>query len=174
MKARMFPGFLFSFFLFISCTKGDLSNDNSIVAEDPSAAPASVNKTVMLQLVNDIRKKGCQCGDTYYNPAPALSWNNQLEVAAYEHSLDMYQNNYFNHTAPDGSNGGVRIEQAGYNWMTFGENIAMGYKSEKEVVDGWLQSPSHCKNIMNRSFKEMGVARTGNYWTQEFAAKTIQ
>lgn len=174
MKAPVFLSFLVSLFLLFSCTKGDLSNDNTIVTEDPSSVPASVNKTVMLQLVNDIRKKGCQCGDTYYNPVPTVSWNNQLEVAAYEHSMDMYQNNYFNHIAPDGSNGGVRIEQAGYNWMTFGENIAMGYKSEKEVVDGWLQSPSHCKNIMNRSFKEMGVARAGNYWTQEFAAKTVQ
>ena len=74
----------------------------------------------------------------------------------------------------DGSNGGVRIERAGYDWATFGENIAMGYRTEKDVVADWLQSPGHCKNIMNRNFKEMGVARVGNYWTQEFGAKTIQ
>jgi uncharacterized protein YkwD len=100
-----------------------------------------------------------------------LLWNDVLEKAAYHHSADMYQNDYFSHTALDGSNGGVRIQRAGYNWMTYGENIAMGYKNERETVEGWLSSPGHCKNIMNRSFKEMGVARVGNYWTQEFGAK---
>jgi uncharacterized protein YkwD len=174
MKAPLFPAFLASLLLLVSCTKGDLSDGDSAVTENTSPVASSVNKTVMLQLVNDVRKNGCQCGDTYYNPVPTVIWNNQLEAAAYQHSEDMYRNNYFDHTAPDGSNGGVRIQQAGYNWTSFGENIASGYKSEKEVVEGWLQSPSHCKNIMNRSFKEMGVARAGNYWTQEFAAKTIQ
>ena len=161
---------LFSF----SCTKGDLS---TVSTDDPgssSTIPTTVNKTMMLQLVNEMRQKGCQCGDTYYNSVPAVSWNNQLEAAAYEHSDDMYTNGYFDHTAPDGSNGGVRIQRAGYNWFAFGENIAAGYKSEKEVVNGWLQSPGHCKNIMNKSFKEMGVARVGNYWTQEFGAKSNQ
>lgn len=170
----MYYSFFFSLFLFVSCTKGDLSNDDTMTVSNESSVAATVNKTVMLQLVNDVRKSGCQCGDTYYYPVAAVSWNNQLEAAAYEHSEDMFTNNYFNHTAPDGSNGGVRIERAGYSWMTFGENIAMGYRSEKEVVADWLKSPGHCKNIMNGSFKEMGVARAGNYWTQEFAAKSIR
>ena len=125
----------------------------------------------MLKLLNSLRQNGCQCGDKYYNPVPAVSWNDLLEKAAYNHSADMYQNDYFSHTAPDGSNGGVRIQQTGYNWMTYGENIAMGYKNERETVEGWLGSPGHCKNIMNKSFKEMGAARVGNYWTQEFGAK---
>lgn len=125
----------------------------------------------MLQLVNEVRKKGCQCGDTYYYPVPAVSWNSQLESAAYSHSKDMYENDYFSHKAPDGSNGGVRIDRAGYNWMAFGENIASGYTNERSVIEGWLKSPGHCKNIMSRNYTEVGVARYGNYWTQEFATK---
>jgi uncharacterized protein YkwD len=174
MKTTVTFSFLLAALLGLSCTKGEVSNDTVVNTEPLSTVPTTVNKTVMLQLINSVRQKGCQCGDTYYNPAPSLTWNNQLEAAAYVHSEDMYTNKYFNHTAPDGSNGGVRIEQAGYNWTTFGENIAMGYKSEKEVLDGWLQSPGHCKNIMNKSFKEMGVARVGTYWTQEFGAKSNQ
>ncbi len=174
MKSLQYVPFLLIVFISFSCSKGNLSNDDSAVSQVPATIPSTVNKTVMLQLVNDVRKNGCQCGDTYYNPVPALSWNSQLEAAAYKHSEDMYTNNFFNHVAPDGSNGGVRIQKAGYDWSAFGENIAMGYKSEKDVVNGWLQSPGHCKNIMNRSFRELGVARVGNYWTQEFGAKTIQ
>ncbi len=171
--ASFFPLFFLLLFL-ASCKKGDLSTVKTDNSEPPSTIPTTVNKTMMLQLVNDVRQKGCQCGDTYYYPVANVSWNNQLEAAAYEHSRDMYTNKYFDHTAPDGSNGGVRIQREGYNWFTFGENIAAGYKTEKEVVDGWLQSPGHCKNIMNKSFKEMGVARAGNYWTQEFATKSNQ
>ena len=170
MKTTTFLSFLLAF-LFFSCSKAELSDDTAVKTENPSTVPTTVNKTVLLQLVNEVRKKGCQCGDTYYYPAPVVTWNSQLEAAAYEHSEDMYANKYFDHIAPDGSNGGLRIEQAGYNWMTYGENIAVGFRSEKEVIDGWLQSPGHCKNIMNKSFKEMGVARVGTYWTQEFGAR---
>lgn len=125
----------------------------------------------MLQLVNDTRKKGCQCGNTWYPPAPPVAWNDQLEKAAFNHSKDMSQKNYFSHTSPNGDKAGNRIRKAGYNWMTYGENIAMGYNSEKEVVAGWIKSAGHCKNIMSRNYKEMGVAKVNNYWTQTFGSK---
>ena len=172
MKATLnFLAALLMTALSLSCTKEEITNPQNPPDHKNESVPTTLNKTAMLQLVNTVRQKGCQCGDTYYNPVPAVVWNDLLEKAAYNHSADMYQNDYFSHTAPDGSNGGVRIERAGYNWMTYGENLASGYKFEKETVQGWLESPGHCKNIMNKNFKEMGVARVGNYWTQEFGAK---
>jgi uncharacterized protein YkwD len=150
----------------LSCSKSDLTESPSVISETES-----VNKELMLQLVNEVRQKGCNCGGTYYSPAPALTWNDLLEKAALYHAKDMYQNNYFSHTAHDGSNAGVRIERAGYFWKTYGENLASGYKTEKQVLDGWLSSPGHCKNIMNKSFREMGVAKAGNYWVQEFGVR---
>jgi uncharacterized protein YkwD len=161
---------LFSAFINISCQKSEVT-PNEASANEPVGATATINKSLMLQLVNDVRIRGCQCGDTYYNPVPAVTWNNQLEAAAYVHSADMNQNNFFSHTAPNGSNGGVRITNAGYTWKTYGENIASGYRTEGDVVKGWVESEGHCKNIMNKNFKEMGVARVGTYWTQEFGAK---
>jgi len=133
--------------------------------------PATVNRTKMLQLVNAVRSKGCQCGDTYYYSAPPVVWNAQLETAAYNHTSDMSVNKFFSHYAPDGSRGGDRLQRVGYNWKTYGENIGEGYKTEKEIMDGWLASPGHCKNIMNKTYKEMGVAHVGNYWTQEFGSR---
>lgn len=127
-----------------------------------------VDKNLILQLVNSTRKSGCQCGDTWYPSAPPLAWNDLLEKAALVHSADMYANNYFNHQAADGSKAGDRIEAVGYRWKSYGENIAMGYRTEKEVVAGWLKSPGHCKNIMGKGYKEMGVAQVGGYWTQNF------
>jgi uncharacterized protein YkwD len=148
-----------------SCTK-----DSVAVADNNSVSP-TVNKTVLLQLVNDARKKGCNCGNTYYAPAPALVWNNQLEKAAHNHSNDMFRNKYFSHTGSDGSGSGERINDAGYSWKYYAENIAQGYPTEKEVVAGWLSSPGHCSNIMSRDYKEMGVAKVGDYWTQDFGSR---
>jgi uncharacterized protein YkwD len=158
----------FSFLLavIVACTKNAESTEPAV-----ETYTSTVNKTLMLQLVNDARKKGCQCGDTWYPSAPAVTWNGLLEKAALLHSQDMYANKYFSHTAEDGTGAGVRINVAGYKWKTFGENIAMGYGSEKAVVEGWLKSPGHCQNIMKASFKEMGVAKAGSYWTQDFGAK---
>jgi uncharacterized protein YkwD len=131
----------------------------------------SINKITLLRLVNEARKKGCQCGDTYYPSAPDLTWNEKLEQAAAEHSNDMFNKKYFSHTSPDGSKAGERIERTGYHWLAYGENIGMGFRNEQEMIEGWLKSPGHCKNIMNKDYKEMGAARAGNYWTQTFGAR---
>jgi uncharacterized protein YkwD len=64
--------------------------------------------------------------------------------------------------------------QAGYRWSGIGENIASGQESVDQVMAGWLASPGHCANIMDRWFTEMGgaFAVAGGpgraYWTQVF------
>lgn len=153
------------FSLLLLCTK----DQTKVSANAPGVNTA--NKTVLLHLVNDARKKGCNCGDTYYPPVPVLTWNDLLETAAYAHSKDMVQKNFFSHTGSDGSSSSERIGRAGYNWNYYGENIAAGYLSEKDVVDGWLSSPGHCRNIMYQNFKEMGVGRVNNHWTLDFGSR---
>lgn len=154
-----------------SCQKEDTSTK---IPPDPnpSGAPgATVNKTTLLQLVNDIRQAGCTCGSTVMPPVPPVAWNDLLATAAFNHSSDMNTNDYFSHTGVNGSSAGDRITAVGYNWRAYGENIARGYSTEQAVMDGWIKSEGHCKNIMSSLFKEMGVARVGNYWTQEFGSK---
>jgi uncharacterized protein YkwD len=131
----------------------------------------AVNKELILKLVNEARRKGVQCGDVWHPPVPPLTWNIQLEAAATLHSADMYQKKYFSHIDGKGNTANARIEKAGYIWLTYGENIAFGYPTEADVVDNWLKSPGHCKNIMNKAFKEVGVGRVGDYWTQNFGAR---
>ena len=41
-----------------------------------------------------------------------------------------------------------------------GENIAMGQRTPREVVDGWMNSPGHRANILSSSFAEIGVRNT--------------
>ncbi len=129
-----------------------------------------VDAALLLSLVNDVRAKGCQCGDTFMAPAPPIRWNKSLERAAYLHSQDMDRNSYFSHNDLQGNTAGKRISRMGYSWLAWGENIALGILSEKTLVDGFYKSPTHCKVLMNSKFTEMGVAKVGNFWSQEFAS----
>ncbi|MGX5818147.1 CAP domain-containing protein [Chitinophaga lutea] len=128
-----------------------------------------VNKALLLQLVNDRRAQGCRCGDTTFSPAPPLQWNTSLERAAYLHSKDMNENDYFAHSDAEGNNGGKRIARMGYAWYAWGENLAMGILTESTVVQGWFNSPTHCRVLMDPRFTDMGTAKVAHFWSQELA-----
>ncbi|MBC7915960.1 MAG: CAP domain-containing protein [Pyrinomonadaceae bacterium] len=88
----------------------------------------------------------------------------------------MARNKYFSHISKNGSKVKDRITAGGYTpdgfqSFTIGENIALGQRSIKEVMKGWLESEMHCKNLMNPAFKEVGVAMENYYWVQNFGAR---
>lgn len=170
MLTRLLSFILFLSVVVYSCKKEDVPPD-TLPEKPDNTVVFNVNKNTILQLVNQVRLAGCNCGSTAMPPVSAITWDDQLGKAAYDHSVDMKTNNYFTHIGLNGSDPGQRITAAGYNWKTYGENIANGYTSEKAVIDGWLKSEGHCKNIMGKNFKHMGVGRNGNYWTQIFGAK---
>lgn len=145
------------------------------VVDSSSFIPGSTAfKNNMLDLVNAQRKAGCDCGGDkgYFAPTDTLTWNDTLEMSAYYHCWDMYSNNFFSHTGSDSSGIGERISRQGYNWVRCGENIARGQATIAAVVAGWMKSPGHCSNIMNPNFKEIGVSKVGEYWTQNFGTKS--
>jgi len=172
MCRRIVPVILLISYLFFSCKKNDVNTGKDSAQNNNSPAVVyNVNKTAILKLVNDVRAKGCTCGTTAMPPVSPVVWNDQLAKAAYDHSVDMNTNNYFSHTGLDGSDPGQRITAAGYSWSSWGENIANGYTTEQAVMNGWLSSEGHCKNIMSAGYRDMGVGRYGNYWTQDFGSK---
>jgi len=133
----------------------------------------------ILQRVNARRASGASCGTRGHFPnAVALQWSTLLTNASAAHSQDMAANNYFAHDSQDGRTPGDRIAAAGYDWATYGENIAAGFPTAQAVVDAWFGSDGHCANLMNGSFRDIGVAcipGTGsnsyaNYWTMELGA----
>jgi uncharacterized protein YkwD len=148
----------------------------------PSAAPAAditcglANfEADALRIVNQYRATGATCGARgSFAPAGALSLNARLTSAAYGHSRDMADNDYFSHDSRDGRTMADRVDASGYAWTTIGENIAAGYDSVQRVVDGWMASDGHCANLMNPRFSEFGLACARNaastyriYWTQD-------
>ncbi|PHI18392.1 SCP-like extracellular protein [Lewinellaceae bacterium SD302] len=151
------------------------SEDNesgTVVEPDPEPTGAiSAEYQLLLDLTNDLRAAGCDCGGQYMPPVTAVSWSTTIATAALAHSRDMDQNNHFDHTGTDGSSPGDRLTEAGYNWRTYGENIALRYTTASAVFNGWKNSPGHCRNMMNAGFKEMGAAQVGDYYTQDFGAR---
>jgi uncharacterized protein YkwD len=137
----------------------------AVTAADVSSSPYAPVQQQVLALVNDNRRRG-GCG--------GLSVDRRLIDAANEHAADMARRDYFAHESPNGEGAGERVKEAGYRWKRYGENIARGADSAYEVVDGWMNSPSHRRNILDCRLHQMGIglALDGDrttYWVQDFA-----
>jgi uncharacterized protein YkwD len=131
----------------------------------PTAVAGSSEATArVLALANAERTKaGCA----------ALTLNPQLTTAAQKHSQDMAAHRSMSHTGSDGSSPGDRIKAAGYNAASWGENVAYGYSTPDAVMTAWMTSPGHRANIVDCSFKDIGIglAQPGSYWTQDFGSR---
>ncbi|MBV7697850.1 sigma-70 family RNA polymerase sigma factor [Streptomyces sp. TRM70350] len=136
-------------------------------ASAPRTQPAPTD--TVAQVVALVNKERAAAG------CDPLTEDPQLNRAAQGHSDDMAARDFFDHTNPDGADPGQRTTAAGYNWSTYGENIARGQQTPEAVMDSWMNSPGHRANILNCSFKDIGVGihkgSGGPWWTQNFGAK---
>ncbi len=152
-----------------------------IVVTAPLDIPApgtdrAVAREVLVR-VNAARASGRRCGSRPYPAVGPLALADGLSGVALAHSYDMTHTAGVDHRGRDGSTPGDRVRRSGYVAEIVGENVAGGVPTAAEVVDGWLQSPGHCTNIMDGRFTEMGIAFVVDsasplqiYWTQLFAA----
>ncbi|MEV6316596.1 CAP domain-containing protein [Streptomyces sp. NPDC051776] len=128
-------------------------------------APAATGDAArIVQLVNQERAKvGCS----------PLKTNAKLNAAAQKFTDAMARSGTLSHTGSDGSQVQDRVEREGYTWSRVGENIAQGQSSPEEVMNSWMNSQGHRENILNCSFREIGIGihkgDNGPWWTQDFA-----
>lgn len=100
-----------------------------------------------------------------------LTVDSKVAAAALTRSREIETS--FSHTRPDGSSFSTALTQSGVSFQSAGENIAYGQRTPQEVMKGWMNSPGHRANILNKDFTTIGVgyyqnsAGTG-YWTQLF------
>ncbi|MDQ3036291.1 MAG: CAP domain-containing protein [Myxococcota bacterium] len=170
-----------------SCSDGvDDDGDGLVDCEDPDCQGPRcdiqqnewpdewiVLEAGVLEATNRVRAEGAVCDGVEQPPAPALERDELLEVSARLHSLDMIEQDYFEHESLDGRTPFDRMAAAGFMGPgPLGENIASGYSTVDEVMAGWMSSPGHCVNIMNPSYRVMGVGYaeggSGTRWTQNF------
>lgn len=102
---------------------------------------------------------------------PALKESAQLSAAAAVRAQEIVTS--FGHVRPNGSSFSTAIAQKGVSFNGAGENIAYGQSSPAEVMNTWMNSPSHREAILNRRYTDIGVAcyQDSNgvlYWTQLF------
>ncbi len=103
----------------------------------------------------------------------ALTLDKSIEAAALVRAREIEIS--FSHTRPDGRSFSTVLNDNGISFSGAGENIAWGQKSPEEVVNAWMNSPSHRANILNSRFTKIGVGyyqnQSGrNFWTQLFTA----
>lgn len=113
------------------------------------------------ELVNEIREE---------NGLQKLILNSELSDVARLKSQDMLENNYFSHTSPTYGSPYDMMTQYGIKYTFAGENLARGQKTPEQVVNAWMNSPGHRKNILSERYTQIGVGyvANGDYWTQHF------
>jgi uncharacterized protein YkwD len=87
-------------------------------------------------------------------------------------------------TFSHGSNFAGRMRDAGYDWSKAGENIATGLPTPRAVVRAWMADPLHCQNMLNPSYRDLGVgvnvdpvagaAKGPATWTADFGLSRFQ
>lgn len=120
------------------------------------AASTNISPTSLLQDTNTQR---INAGDS------PLSLNNQLSIAAQAKAQDMVARNYWSHKTPDGLDPWNFISKQNYNYKKAGENLAYGFTDSSSVVTGWMNSPSHRRNLLDNNFEDVGfgIAESKNF-----------
>ena len=114
----------------------------------------------MLRRVNEERQRA---------GAAPLSLDSRLMRAAQLHSE--YQASIGTMTHEGNGGMGARVTAQGYRWSAVAENVARGQASVQQVMNDWMNSPGHRRNLLNPRYTQMGWGRAGaNYWTQVFAS----
>ncbi len=128
----------------------------------------------VLKLTNQARAKGATCGGKYRPPAPALKWNKGLARAAKKWSRHLSSTGRLSHNRLGARIRAVGLKVCRKKWA-WGENVAYN-ASAARVVAAWLRSAAHCRNIMNPSFRLLGVGMVQKgrrqYYTQLFHSST--
>lgn len=168
-KLNKLPCFLFSpkfaktvlNYLFIALTIKVLIVGALFLIPEKTAVLASspIDPSILIYLTNQERSK--------HNLEPLVE-NELLTKAAYNKALDIIKNDYFAHTTPYGKRFFEWIQEAGYKYRSAGENLAISFKRNTDIVNAWMNSKTHRENILDPYYKEIGIAKAEG----EFNGKT--
>jgi uncharacterized protein YkwD len=141
--------------------------------------PAAVNAGWEQQVVEITNQERLANGGL-----PPLKRVDPLTASSRYHSVDMAQDDYFEHDSYDRVGGslvlacgfGTRVGGYYANWLSIAENIAAGYSSPAQAMAALMASPSHRANILNTGVWEQAAGYAsggayGHYWTQDFGRR---
>lgn len=125
--------------------------------------PDPESEVTMLTLLNKER--------TSRGLTPVVA-NTALRSVARAHCEDMFKKGYFSHYTPDGLSPFDRMQNAGIEYKSAGENLA--YAPDVEIAHkGLMNSPGHRANILSQNFGHIGIGVIdagiyGKMFCQEF------
>lgn len=93
-----------------------------------------------------------------YHGLQALRLNSELSKAAALKAQDMLTQQYWAHVAPDGKTPWYWLEEARYDYVTAGENLARGFTTSGAALSAWMSSSDHRKNILDEGYTDVGFA----------------
>lgn len=104
---------------------------------------------------------------------PILKWDDLVRETARDHSFDMAENQYFDHTNLQGQSPFDRMKEDNIRYVTAGENLAYGQFSSIFAHEGLMNSLGHRKNILRENYEFLGVGVAFNnesqpYYTENF------
>jgi len=124
------------------------ANLHAILWQSSDWLVSAVLPSVVVQLTNNEREA---------NAAAPLRRNSSLDEAARLKAEHMAENEYFSHYSPDGVSPWSWFDEVGYVYAFAGENLAIHFTDSSELVEAWMKSPTHRKNIVDNKFTEIGV-----------------
>ncbi|MFC4075519.1 CAP domain-containing protein [Salinithrix halophila] len=133
----------------------------------PTKKSLSAYEKQVVRLVNLERKK---------RGLKPLKVQLKLSKVARLKSQDMRNNHYFSHHSPTYGSPFDMMRRYRITFRAAGENIAAGQSTPKAVMNAWMKSDGHRRNILNANFTHIGVGYAkggsyGRYWTQQFISR---
>lgn len=93
-----------------------------------------------------------------------LKFSQQLSQAAENKAKYILTNSSFDHNGLEGQTFSYWIKNVDYDYIRVGENLAINYNNPNDILNAWLESPAHRKNLLNPLYSEIGIAAVpGSY-----------
>lgn len=89
---------------------------------------------------------------------PQFRLSPTLVRGAQMHACDNANHNRLSHIGTDGSSPGKRVLRVGYDFDLVTENVAIGYAKSEHVLEAWLRSSTHRRNIFEPRTNDLGLA----------------
>lgn len=143
---------------------GNVNNGNTNNGNTQKPDDNGYNSSYEQQVLNLVNKERRSQG------LSALSLSAEAQQAARVRAKEIVSS--FSHTRPNGTSCFTVLNEIGAKYTSAGENIAKGQKTPEQVVEAWMNSPSHRANILSSKYTKLGVGcyfnGSNTYWAQMF------
>jgi len=149
---------MFPFFVVLALTACSSGRESplAVAVPDPLATVPGLKAERAGRAINALRRG---------RGLPPLVQDPRLDAAAAAHARDMRENGFFSHTGSDCASAGDRVRRAGYGYCFVAENLARGPARIERVLEGWMRSPGHRRNLLTVEARDFGFHQgPGGHW----------